>query len=76
MSYLDKVNIKKTTSAPEDSNINSNTERMNKTFYEKESEGQKRGASTSRTNNLISNYGSEERGSLRLKEAYFRELKT
>lgn len=67
MSYLDKVAIKKTTSAPEDNNLVSNTERMNKTFYERESEVQKRGASTSRTNNLISNYGSEERGSFGLK---------
>jgi hypothetical protein len=57
MSYLDKVGIKKATSAPED-NITGNTERLNKTVYEKDSEVQKRGASTSRTNNLISNYGS------------------
>jgi hypothetical protein len=72
MSYLDKVNIKKDASTPEDNNFNSNTERMNKTFYEKDSEVQKRGASSSRTNNMISNYGSEEKSSLGLKEAYFR----
>lgn len=72
MSYLDKVNIKKAASTPEDNNYNSNTERMNKTFYEKDNELQKRGASTSRTNNLISNYGSEEKSSLGLKEVYFR----
>lgn len=79
MSYLDKVNIKKTVSAYEDNNTG-NTERMNKTFNEKEADpSPKRGSSTARTNNnLISNYGigSEERNSFGLKEAYFRELKT
>ena len=78
MSYLDKVNVKKAVSAYED-NYTGNIERMNKTFNEKEAEpSPKRGSSTARTNNLISNYGlsSEERSSFGLKGAYFRELKS
>ncbi len=74
MSYLDKVSLKKLGSAYDEPGAN--TERLNRTAVQRDGQSPKRGSSTARTNNLISNYGSEEKSSLGLKEAYFRELKT
>ena len=70
MSYLDKVGAKKGTAA--DDHL---LDRLNRTAGEREL-SPKRGSSTARASNLISNFGSEERAGSSLKDMYFRDLKT
>jgi hypothetical protein len=65
MSYLDKVQGKK-------GSLDDQTyDKLNKTASERET-SPKRGTSTARQSNLISNFGSDERGGTSLKDVYFR----
>jgi len=51
----------------------SNMERLSKTFYEsKDKDSPSKKLGTTRASNLISNFGSEERGGSSLKESYFK----
>lgn len=62
---MDKVQVKK--GSLDDQAF----DRLNKTTSERET-SPKRGTSTARQSNLISNFGSDERGGTSLKDAYFR----
>ena len=78
MGYLDKINYKRGGSAFDETVPN--TERLNRTAYDKEfrenSPKNARGSSTARASNLVSNYGSEDKGGASLKDMYFRDSKT
>lgn len=73
MSYLDKVQTKKG-SVVDDQVF----DRLNRTANPGDREySPKRGSSTARASNIISNYGSEEKSAgVSLKDMYFRDLKT
>lgn len=72
MSYLDKVQVKKG-SVVDDQVF----DRLNKTANPGDREhSPKRATSTARASNLISNYGSDEKSGISLKDMYFRDLKT
>lgn len=71
MSYLDKVQVKK--GSLDDQAF----DRLNKTVIQKDREhSPKRGSSTARASNIISNYGSDQKAGVSLKDVYFRELRT
>lgn len=72
MSYLDKVQPKKG-SVMDDQSF----DRLNRTAADRDRDSPRRGSSTARANNnIISNFGSEEKTGVSLKDAYFRDLKT
>ena len=68
MSYLDKVQNKK------GSNLDDpNFDRLNRTAVDKERQNSpKRGSSTARGSNVITNFGTEDKGGSSLKDVYFR----
>ena len=71
MTYLDKVQVKK--SSADDQLY----DRLNRTAMDKErGDSPKRGSSTARASNIISNFGTEEKAVPSLKDIYFREMKT
>ena len=78
MGYLDKINYKRSGSGFDETTPN--TEKLNRTTYDKQfrenSPKNARGSSTARASNLVSNYGSEEKGGVSLKDMYFRDTKT
>ena len=74
MNYIDKMAYKKGESFDD-----SSLERLNKTFNlekEKNQEKSPNKINTTRVTNIISNYGSDEKSGISLKDVYFRDIKT
>ena len=66
MNYVDKMAYKRGFSIDD-----TNMERLNKTFYERNRDSPKKMNST-RTTNFMSNYGTSEKNASSLKEEYFK----
>ena len=70
MGYMDKVQTKKGYAVDDQL-----FDRLNRTAVDRD-HSPKRGSSTARASNLISNFGSDEKGGASLKDMYFRDLRT